>query len=307
MQRMFLAVSAAALLFLLCVILLQRVYRDTLKSGERIEKLSGERMASVPGRVRAEKKPRIKISTVLVDQLASAGVPMRAEEFLLIWVVLSFVPAAISALMEAHVFVSVTLSGIGLALPPFYVRHSRSKRLIAFEKQLPDAIASVSNCLKSGLTFQQGMQAVAEQMPEPISKDFGRVMRELQLGSTTERALNNLARRVPSPDVKLLVTAILISQQVGGNLSAVLDNIAQTVTDRIRIKQEVHTITSTGRISGMVIGLLPLILAVILVMMNPKYMQLLFERQEGHIMLIIAAVMEAIGYMLIRKIVSVEY
>ncbi len=307
MQRILLMLSAAGLVFTLCVILLRRVYRDTLRSGDRIEKLSGEKVPLSRERMRAEKKPPIRISTVLVDQLASAGVPMRAEEFLLIWIVLSFIPPAVSALMEAHAFVSVTLTGIGLALPPFYVRHSRHKRLIAFEKQLPEAITTVSNCLKSGLTFQQGMQTVADQMAEPISKEFGRVMRELQLGSTTERALFNLSRRVPSADVRLMVTAILISQQVGGNLSAVLDNIAKTVTDRIRVKQEVRTITATGRISGMVIGLMPVFLAILLVLLNPNYMELMFERQEGHIMLIVAAVMETIGYMLIRKIVSVKY
>ncbi len=307
MQRILLTLSAAGLMFTFCVILLRRVYRDTLKSNDRIVKISGEKAFPTRERMRAEKKPPIRISTVLVDQLASAGVPMRAEEFLLIWIVLSFIPPAISALLEAHAFVSVTLTGIGLILPPFYVRHSRHKRLLAFEKQLPEAITTVSNCLKSGLTFQQGMQTVAEQMAEPVAKEFGRVMRELQLGSTTERALQNLSRRVPSPDAKLMVTAILISQQVGGNLSAVLDNIAQTVTDRIRVKQEVRTITSTGRISGMVIGLLPVILAVLLMLMNPNYMELLFQRQEGHIMLIAAVVMETIGYMLIRKIVSVKY
>ncbi len=306
-MRIFLTLCAAGLVFTLCVILLRRVYRDTLRGGDRIEKLSGEKAPLSRERMRAEKKPPIPISTVLVDQLAGAGVPMRAEEFLLIWIILSFIPPAISALMEAHAFVSITLTGIGLALPPFYVRHSRHKRLIAFEKQLPEAITTVSNCLKSGLTFQQGMQTVADQMAEPISKEFGRVMRELQLGSTTERALHNLSRRVPSADVKLMVTAILISQQVGGNLSAVLDNIAQTVTDRIRVKQEVRTITATGRISGMVIGLMPVFLAILLLLLNPNYMELLFGRQEGHIMLIAAAVMETIGYMLIRKIVSVKY
>ncbi len=100
------------------------------------------------------------------------------------------------------------------------------------------------------------MQNVAEQMPEPISREFARVLREMQLGSTSERALPNLARRVPSADVKLMVTAILISQQVGGNLSSVLENIAQTVQDRIKVNEEVHTITSTAGYP-IVIGFLP--------------------------------------------------
>ena len=308
MLRLFLALCASLLMFCAAALILNTALRNRIRADERMNKLTGEKPLPLsPKRLREQRTPPIKISTVLIDQLASAGVPMRAEEFLLIWVLLAFIPASLSTLFGAHLLVTITLTGMGLALPPLYVRQSRSKRMLAFEKQLNPAIVSISNCIKSGLTFQQGMQNVAEQMPEPISREFARVLREIQLGNTSERALTNLTRRVPSADVKLMVTAILISQQVGGSLSGVLDNIAQTVNDRIKIKQDIRTITSTGRISGMVIGFLPIGLGLILMLINPDYMSMFFTTIEGRYMLLAAAVLETIGYIVIRKVVSVKY
>jgi len=305
---LFVAVCASLTAFFVTAAVLQRAKRDELAAGRRIARLGGEKALPIPReRLREQRRPRIKVSAALRDQLASAGVPMRAEEFLLSWLALTFVPAGLLALLHAHALVSFTVMGLGFAALPLYVKRSRRKRLTAIEKQLPDAMTSISNCIKSGLTFQQGMQNVAEQLPEPISREFGRVLREMQLGSSAERALNNLARRVPSTDVRLMVTAILISQQVGGSLSAVLDNIVVTVSDRLQIKRDIHTITSTGRISGMVIGLLPLFIAVILMLISPGYMQQFFIEETGRIMLLAAAGMEIIGYMLINRIVSVKY
>lgn len=308
MLGLFLSVCAGALVFCAVALILNAILRNRLRAEERLVKITGEKPLPLsPKRLRAQRTPSIKISTVLIDQLASAGVPMRAEEFLLIWVLLAFIPAALSTLFAAHLLVTITLTGLGLAMPPMYVRQSRQKRLRAFEKQLNPAIISISNCLKSGLTFQQGMQNVAEQMPEPISREFARVLREMQLGSTSERSLTNLARRVPSADVKLMVTAILISQQVGGNLSSVLESIAQTVQDRIKVKEDIHTITSTGRMSGMVIGFLPVGIGIMLMLINPDYMSIFFTTTEGRYMLLAAAVLETLGYLLIRKTVSVKY
>ncbi|HWQ57929.1 MAG TPA: type II secretion system F family protein, partial [Clostridia bacterium] len=255
----------------------------------------------------SRKKVPIKVSQLLREQLASAGVPMKAEEYLTVWVVLAFAPALVAALFDARVIVCVVLAGVGLALPPLYVRQSRVKRVKAFEGQLGNAIISISNCLKSGLTFQQGMANVADQMPQPISGEFGRTLREIQLGNTVEAALTNLSRRMPSPDLRLMITAILISQQVGGSLSEVMDNIAQTILDRLRVKKDVHMLTSQGRMTGIVIGSLPIGIGLILSMINPDYMQVFFTTQAGRIMLGIAVGMEVIGFIVIRKMIDVRY
>ncbi len=308
MEKLLLSISIVALVFLTAALIGATLLRDRLKAQTRLKTLGGERLRELTKKeLLRQRKPSIKISAVLIEQLASAGVPMRAEEFLILWVVLALVPPAISFLLEAHMLIPPTLTLIGLCLPPLYVRHSRRKRLLAFEKQLADAITSISNCLKSGLTFQQGMQHVSEHMSEPISREFARVLREMQLGSTAERALTNLTHRVASADVKLMVTAILIAQQVGGNLSAVLESIAQTVTDRLKVKAEIHTITSTGRISGMVIGFMPVVIGLVLMLMNPDYMQVFFTTHNGRMLLVLAGALEFIGYAIIRKIVSIKY
>ncbi len=309
MELILLIGSASLFVFSLMSMVLTRVMRDGLRKEKRLAAFAGaENKEDLHRRARAEnRKAPIRISTMMADQIASSGVPIRAEEFVLIWILLAFLPPLGAGLLGARFFPCLLLSLGGLALPPLYVRQSRKKRVRAFEAQLGDALVSISNCLKSGLTFQQGMGNVAEQMPEPISREFARVLREVQLGNTMETALNNLTRRIPSPDLKLMITAILISQQVGGSLSEVLDNIAQTITDRLKVKAEIHTLTSTGRMSGLVIGCLPIGIALMLSVINPAYMRTFITTESGRVMLMVAAGMEIVGFFVIRKMVTVKY
>lgn len=296
-------------MFVLLLIVLRIAFKSRLAVEKRLavfeHKLAREEIRK---RVRdSRRKAPIKISQLLRDQLASAGVPMKAEEYMTVWGVLTIGPAMFASLLGAKLMVCAILAATGLALPPLYVRRSRTKRIKAFENQLGDAIINISNCLKTGLTFQQGMANVADQMPQPISVEFGRTLREIQLGNTVETAMANLSRRMPSPDLKLMVTAILIAQQVGGSLSEVMDNIAQTILDRIRVKRDVHMLTSQGRMTGLVIGCLPIGIALVLSMINPSYMQAFFTTEPGRIMLAVAAGMEILGFIFIRKMIDVKY
>lgn len=309
MELLFTVIACSLFVFTLVTGILKRVFSSRLTFERRLaayaEKAPGDELRA---RVRAtRKRTPIKISSMLRDQLASAGVPMRAEEYLLVWIMLACIPPVIAALLGARFFVCLVLASAGLALPPLYVRRSRTKRVRAFEAQLGDALISISNCLKSGLTFQQGMQNIAEQMPEPISKEFSRTLREVQLGSTMDTALGNLTRRIPSPDLRLMITAVLISQQVGGSLSDVMDSIANTILDRIRVKNEVHTLTSQGRMSGVIIGCLPIGIGLVLCMLNPDYMRTFIDTGTGRIMLIVAGCMELVGFLVIKKMVTIKY
>lgn len=309
MELIFTVTALSLFVFTLCAGLLRQAFASRLAFEKRLSayvpKAPNDELRR---RVRASRKRApIKISALLRDQLASAGVPIRAEEYLLIWIMLTCIPPVIAALLGARFFVCLVLSAAGLALPPLYVRRSRVKRVRAFEAQLGDALISIGNCLKSGLTFQQGMQNVADQMPEPISKEFARTLREVQLGSTMDAALSSLTKRMPSPDLRLMITAVLISQQVGGSLSEVMDSIANTILDRIRIKNEVHTLTSQGRMSGIVIGCLPIGIGLILSMLNPDYMRTFIDTHAGRVMLIVAGCMELVGFLVIKKTVTVKY
>jgi len=165
----------------------------------------------------------------------------------------------------------------------------------------------IGNCLRSGMTFQQAMANIASEMPDPIGREFGRAVREISLGSSVDLALNNLAERVKSVDLNLAVSAIQIQRQVGGNLLDLLMNISETIKDRIKVKNEIRVLTATGRSSGLVIGVLPLGLAGVLMLINPSYVQSFFNTQLGTILIVVAAVMESIGFLLIKKVVSIRY
>jgi tight adherence protein B len=165
----------------------------------------------------------------------------------------------------------------------------------------------MSNALRAGFSFMQAMDMVGREMPDPISKEFSRTYREISLGAITEEALQKMVKRVSSDDLDLLVTAVLIQRQVGGNLAEVLDNISHTIRERIRIKGEIRTLTAQGRISGLIIGIIPPCLIVLLLLINPSYMQPLLYTQLGWMMLAAGACTEFIGILLIKKIISIDY
>ena len=147
---------------------------------------------------------------------------------------------------------------------------------------------------------------VAEEMNGPIAEEFAVFKKEVNLGQNTEKAFENMIARVSSEDLELVITAVLIQRQVGGNLSEVLDNITETIRDRVRIKGELKTITAQGKISGIVISLLPVILCFVIYLINPTQMSMLFTRPLGQAMIAVAVVMELTGIILIRKVVRIE-
>lgn len=138
----------------------------------------------------------------------------------------------------------------------------------------------------------------------PLGGEFSGILKEIQLGMPTERALSGVLQRVASEDLEMMVTAVLIQRQVGGNLAEVLDKISETITERVRIKGEIKTLTAQGRISGMIIGSLPLVLAFILMLINPEYIKVLITDPVGPILIIYGVISQIMGALMIRKIVS---
>ena len=161
---------------------------------------------------------------------------------------------------------------IGSLIPVIYIRTAASRRLKAFEGQLSQTIDLWVNALRSGYSVLQSMEAIATELPPPVSVEFERVVQEVRLGLSVPQALGNMLRRMPSEDLDLVVTAVNIQREVGGNLAEVLDSISFTIRERIRIKGEIRVLTAQGRLSGWIISLLPIGLAVILMIINPTYM-----------------------------------
>ena len=179
-------------------------------------------------------------------------------------------------------------------------------RLNAFNKQLPDTITLLSNSLRAGSSFLQSIELVSRESPAPMGPEMGRVVREVNLGLSMEEALSNLVRRIKSDDLDLMVTAIGVQQQVGGNLAEILDTIAFTIRERVRIKGEINTLTAQGRMSGYLVAFLPIAIAIVLNMINPAFMQPLFTQLIGQILLGVGIVMMTIGFFAIQKIVDIK-
>ena len=202
---------------------------------------------------------------------------------------------------------------IGFMLPKFWLNRRKGGRLKSFNKQLPDTITLIANALRAGSSFLQAIELVVRESRPPISTEFGRVIREVNLGLPFDQALENMVRRVRSDDLELMATAISVQHQVGGNLAEILDSIAYTIRERVRIKGEIQTLTAQQRLSGYVVAGLPIALAGFLFVAAPGFMEPMFANPPavlglpaGVVILIVGGFMMFIGFMLIRKIVDIE-
>ena len=246
-----------------------------------------------------------RFTTKVQRDLARANLKLRVAEYYYI---------RIGASLGLGVILFVfrdPLSGIvgflvGYMLPRFWVGRRISGRLNAFNKQLPDTITLLSNSLRAGSSFLQSIELVSREGAAPMSEEMGRVVREVNLGLGMEEALHNLVRRIKSDDLDLMVTAIGIQQQVGGNLAEILDTIAFTIRERVRIKGEINTLTAQGRVSGYLVAFLPIGLGVALNAINPEFMAPLFTQTVGRILMGVGAVMMTIGFLAIRKITDIK-
>ena len=255
----------------------------------------------------------------LSTALARADLKLKPAEFVTLWLIspILFVAAAFALgivfgfLQSIPALIVAFL--IGAYAPRWYLKRRAGKRLKEFNAQLPDTITLLSNSLRAGSSFLQGIDLVKREAGGPMADEFDRVVREMNLGQNLESALNNLVRRVDSEDLELVVTAINIQSQVGGNLANVLDAIAFTIRERIRIKGEINTLTAMGRYSGYVLLALPPALGGILMLISPSYMGAMFEKPPellglplGLFLFAIGGVSMGLGYLMIRRIVNIK-
>lgn len=262
---------------------------------------------------------RQDLATRLSTDLARADLTLKPAEFVSAWIAAPIVLAASVFLLGTFLPILQSLPalavafGVGAYLPRLYLKRRAGKRLADFNAQLPDTITLLANSLRAGSSFLQGIDLVKREAGGPMAQEFDRVVREMNLGQSLENALNNLVRRVASEDLELVVTAIAIQTQVGGNLANVLDAIAFTIRERMRIKGEINTLTAMGRYSGYVLLALPAALGAILMVISPSYMGAMFERPPeflglplGLFLFAIGGVSMAMGYIFIRRIVAIE-
>jgi tight adherence protein B len=255
----------------------------------------------------------------LAREIARADLKLKVSEYLAIWAgatlgipLLFFLLSPIFSALGSPIVLLVG-AFIGFLLPRFWLGHRKSSRLNAFNKQLPDTITLIANALRAGSSFLQAVELVVRESRPPISTEFGRVIREVNLGLPFEQALENMVRRVRSDDLELMATAISIQHTVGGNLAEILDSIAFTIRERIRIKGEIRTLTAQQRLSGYVVGFLPIALAFFIFLVAPQFFEPMFQKPPevlglplGVLIMGFGLFMMALGFMFIRKIVDIE-
>lgn len=246
----------------------------------------------------------------IARNLAQADLKLRPGEYLALMVIAS-IGMGVIAYMVFHRNVLFAVGGLiaGLFLPNLYIKRSQQQRLQRFNDQLPDMLNLVVNGLRAGFSTMQALESVSKEMPDPIASEFRRVVQEMQLGIPMERALDNLLRRIPSDDLDLIVTAINVQREVGGNLAEILETIAYTIRERIRIKGEIRTLVTQVLYSGRVLALLPFGLFMVLYAINPNYVGYFFKpkfRVCGFAAIGTALLMIGIGYYIMTRIMDIE-
>jgi tight adherence protein B len=242
----------------------------------------------------------------LTANLVQADLKISAMEYVFISVGITLLGGLLGYAISGHP-VSVLVAGvISFFLPPIFVKWRKAKRHRLFSEQLPDALAQVAGSLRAGYSLAQSLDVVAQQMPWPSSVEFIRVVREIQLGQSLSTALEHLLERSDSEDLVMVISAINIHQQVGGNLASILDTVAETIRERVRIKREVQVLTAQQRISAYVLIALPIGLTAVLLILNPDYEMRLFTPGLTLCIPSGALISIMVGYVIMRRIVDIE-
>ena len=249
---------------------------------------------------------KVHRSSSLDLKMLQAGLPILGSEFLIIELVAAIIGFVFAGLLTMQLPVAILaflfMPLVGWMLIQMKIR----KRRKDFVNQLGDMLSMVASALRAGFSFVQAVEIVSKEMAAPMSVEVSKLIREINVGVPMETALEDINRRVECPEFELITTAVLIQRQVGGNLAQILDNISDTINERIRMKREVLALTAQGRMSAVVLALLPIALAAFLFSVNHDYFDPLLASPMGKVAIGIALLMELLGYLVIKKIVDID-
>lgn len=311
---------------LLCALLVFLFAHLLLRAGQKKKEAVSERMQLFVGEnasreaARQSRKDKIRqalqehmkktwrkeTATKLDLMMHRAGLPLLGHEFVLLslgGMVLGFF---LGYIMTENTGGALLVALLVLGIEWGYVQYLIKKRLKAFLFQMADCLTLIANSLRAGFSFLQTMEIISHEMKPPMSTEFERVLRETNLGQSMEMSLTAMDKRVGSPDFSLIVTAVLIQQQVGGNLAEIMDTIRETIMERIKLRREVTALTAQGRMAGFVLAAIPIFLGAFLTVIAPDQMNILFTSPLGRLAIGVAAVLEIVGFIAIYKIVDIK-
>ncbi len=245
-----------------------------------------------------------------LNQLERAGLALKLHEYIAVRVLVALVAfVVVLALGNGHALaflLGIAVGVFGYMLPAFYVRMRITRQVRKFNDQLADMLTMVSNSLRAGFGLLQGLDLAAEQAQPPMSTELHHLLRDTRMGASIETALESMGERVGSYDLDVVITAILIQRSVGSNLSEVLDQVAHTIRERARIQGEINTLTAQKKFSGLIIALLPVAFVLMMLAINFDYMSALFADPLGGFLLALAIVLDIVGILTIKRIVTVD-
>jgi len=247
--------------------------------------------------------PQVRDLKVLLEQ---ADLNWTPGTFIMISVGLAVALSA-SAFILSQSLIPTLLAGLGgLVFPRMYVKRLKIRRIRRFEEQFPEAIDLLGRSIRAGHAFPTGLKVVGEESPEPMAAEFRQIFEEQKFGLPLEDSLLGLADRVDLVDVRIFVTAILVQREVGGNLAEILDKIAYTIRERFTLQRQIRVYTAQGRLTGYILAALPILLGMAITALNPEYMAILFEDPMGKVLIAMAAMLQFLGFLLIRRIIDIE-
>jgi tight adherence protein B len=253
-----------------------------------------------------EKSP---VTRILQASIQQAGLEWKASQLLVAMVGLGVTAAFIGLLwnfLENRTLSALVLGLLFASMPYFYVRSKRKARLREVEAQFPDALDFLSRSMRAGHAFSVSLEMLADQSADPLATEIRRVFNEQNLGATVDTALKNLALRVPLIDVGFFVSAVMLQKETGGNLSEILTKLAYVIRERFRLRGRVRAVSSHGRLTGLILTVMPVVLILLLTVVNPGYLKLLVKDPDGRMMIVAAVFGQALGYLFIRKIVNIK-
>lgn len=312
--------SFSLLAFALAYIIAMAVSADKIAAEKRLEELNKQEGDGVDVALvkheskRSKNKKRDKsgnnffekFGSVLYRELQAADVKMRPEEFITIWIVVALVPALLAAMFTGNSVLSIVLAVAGTVTPIVIIKSKQKSRVKKFDEQLSDALMICCSCLRSGLSFMQAMETISKDMDAPISTEFETCLKEVSMGASMDDALDNMGKRIKSKHLALMISAVLVQRQTGGNLSQILETLSDTIRDRMKLKKQLKTATSSGKMSGTIVGAMPVILLGMFSLVNYDFVKVLFTETRGHIALAIAAGLELMAFLAIKRITTVK-
>jgi len=243
-----------------------------------------------------------RLDTLLVQ----GDIRMRLGSFILMMVLLAVLGIAAASYFSGNILIAIPIGLFVGLIPLIYAKQKKLKRVRKFEEQFPDALDMLTNALRAGMALSGAIQVVAEESPDPVAREFGILLEENRLGLDMKEALRKLGGRVDSAELRLFVTAVILQRETGGNLAEILEGTAAVIRDRFRILGDVRSMTAQARLSGFILVVLPLALAMIIMTIAPDYLKGLVADQIGRYLIVSAVLLQITGYLIMRRIVNIK-